>query len=144
MLMTEKTGADKPRLWRREFVKRILLLRFDVAICGGQRHRDYLLSLGTAPYRVFTKYDVVDNAYFSTATRVDPKASPLPGLNDSRPFFLASNRFIARKNLCTLLQAYASYRSASPNGWRLVLLGSGEQETELRKLVGDLALPDVT
>ena len=144
ILMTETTVADKPRFLIREVAKRLLLRRFDVAICGGRRHRDYLLSLGVAPYRVFTKYDVVDNAYFSSATRVDAKASALPGLDDSRPFFLASNRFIARKNLRTLLQAYASYRSASPNGWRLVLLGSGEQETELRRLVADLALPDVT
>ncbi len=144
ILMTETTAADKPRFWMREFAKRILLRRFDVAICGGQRHRDYLLSLGTAPYRVFTKYDVVDNEYFSNATRVNAKASALPGLNDPRPFFLASNRFIPRKNLRTLLQAYARYRSNAPDGWRLVLLGSGEQEAELRKLVADLAIPDVT
>ena len=144
ILMTETTVADKPRFWIREVAKRLLLQRFNVAICGGRRHRDYLLSLGVASYRVFTKYDVVDNAYFSSATRVDAKASPLPGLNDRRPFFLASNRFVARKNLRTLLQAYARYRSASPNGWRLVLLGSGEQEAELRKLVADLGIPDVS
>jgi glycosyltransferase involved in cell wall biosynthesis len=144
ILMTETTAADKPRFWMREVAKRILLRRFDVAICGGQRHRDYLLSLGTAPYRVFTKYDVVDNAYFSNAARVNAKASALPGLNDPRPFFLASNRFIARKNLRTLVQAYARYRLNAPDGWRLVLLGSGEQEAELRKLVADLAVPDVT
>src|SRR5260370_1104968 len=144
ILMTETTAAEKPRFWMREFAKRILLGRFDVAICGGQRHRDYLLSLGTAPYRVFTKYDVVDNEYFSNATRVNGKASALPGLNDPRPFFLASNRFIPRKNLRTLLQAYARYRSNAADGWRLVLLGSGEQEAELRKLVADLAIPDVT
>jgi glycosyltransferase involved in cell wall biosynthesis len=144
ILMTETTAADKPRFWMREFAKRILLRRFDVAICGGQRHRDYLLSLGTAPYRVFTKYDVVDNAYFSNAARVNAKASALPGLNDPRPFFLASNRFIARKNLRTLVQAYARYRLNAPDGWRLMLLGSGEQEAELRKLVADLAIPDVT
>lgn len=144
ILMTETTAADKPRTWLREVAKRLLLRRFDVAICGGRRHRDYLLSLGTAPYRVFTKYDVVDNAYFSSPPRMDAQASALPGLDDPRPFFLSSNRFIARKNLRNLLHAYARYRSASPDGWRLVLLGSGEQEAELRKLAADLAVPDVT
>ena len=144
ILMTETTAADKPRTWLREVAKRLLLRRFDAAICGGRRHREYLLSLGTAPYRVFTKYDVVDNGYFSSPPRVDEEASALPGLDDPRPFFLTSNRFIARKNLRTLLHAYARYRSASPNGWRLVLLGSGDQEAELRRLVADLAVPDVT
>jgi len=176
ILMTETTAADKPRFWMREFAKRILLRRFDVAICGGQRHRDYLLSLGTAPYRVFTKYDVVDNEYFrrkaeevsgsqganftpgdrelranrpreggdSGLVKTERSEQSLPGLNDPRPFFLASNRFIPRKNLRTLLQAYARYRSNAPDGWRLVLLGSGEQEAELRKIVADLAIPDVT
>ena len=176
ILMTETTAADKPRFWMREFAKRILLRRFDVAICGGQRHRDYLLSLGTAPYRVFTKYDVVDNDYFrrkaeevsgsqganftpgdrellanrpreggdSGLVKTERSEQSLPGLNDPRLFFLASNRFIARKNLRTLLQAYARYRSNAPDGWRLVLLGSGEQEAGLRKIVADLAIPDVT
>ena len=197
ILMTETTAADKPRFLIREVAKRLLLRRFDVAVCGGRRHRDYLLSLGVAPYRVFTKYDVVDNEYFRRnageirdqrsvdyaqgygapgrsevsgsqganftaggreisanrpreagdsvfAKTERSDAGALPGLNDPRPFFLASNRFIPRKNLRTLVQAYARYRSNAPDGWRLVLLGSGEQEAELRNLVANLAIPDVT
>ena len=51
ILMTETTAADKPRLWMREFAKRILLRRFDVAICGGQRHRGAPAGAGPAAGR---------------------------------------------------------------------------------------------
>jgi len=144
ILMTETTKSDKARNVVHEFLKRLLLRRFAVAICGGTRHRDYLLSLGMPSYRIFTKYDVVDNDRFAAPPSERAERRDLPGLEYSRPFFLASNRFIERKNLGTLLTAYAKYRSRWPDGWRLVLLGSGEQEPELRKRVADENIADVT
>jgi len=144
ILMTETTKSDKARDVVRELLKRLLLRRFAVAICGGTRHRDYLLSLGMPSYRIFTKYDVVDNDRFAAPPGERAERGDLPGLEYSRPFFLASNRFIGRKNLGTLLTAYAKYRSRSPDGWRLVLLGSGEQEPELRKRAADENIADVT
>ena len=36
ILMTETTAADKPRTWLREVAKRLLLRRFDAAMCGGR------------------------------------------------------------------------------------------------------------
>ena len=63
-------------------------------------------------------------------------------------YFLASARFIAKKNLFTLLRAYAVYRKreslvTGPSSlWSLVLLGDGPLKSELRDLISDLDLQD--
>jgi glycosyltransferase involved in cell wall biosynthesis len=61
------------------------------------------------------------------------------------PFFLASNRFVERKNLGRLIQAYAKYAESFHQGgveniWPLVLLGDGELRGELEALCGELGL----
>ena len=143
ILMTETTSADKPRAIFRELAKRLVVRQFSVAVCGGTRHRDYLLTLGMPAHRIFMKYDVVENAHFA---RANQDTSHLPGLERPEPFFLASSRFIARKNLGLLLTAYAQYRATVAHGsaWRLILLGSGEEEAALRRKVADEQIPDVT
>lgn len=143
ILMTETSSADSSRGVLREMAKRVLLRRFNAAICGGKLHREYLLSLGMPPHRIFNKYDVVDNDYFSTHSSVETDGRTLPGLEDRRPFFLASNRFIARKNIDVLLTAYKHYRSHTTGGWRLVLLGDGDLEEQLKRRVEDEKIPDV-
>lgn len=143
ILMTETRAADSSRSIIRETAKRLLLRRFAAAVCGGTLHREYLISLGMPAHRIFTKYDVVDNEYFGKPPG-DPRNGLLPGLDTESPFFLASNRFLPRKNLGALLTAYRDYRSRLPDGWRLVLLGSGEEESRLRKRVEEEHLPAVT
>jgi len=61
------------------------------------------------------------------------------------PYFLASNRFVRRKNLARLIQAYAMYVGKFQQGevksiWPLVLLGAGELSSELKGLCADLGL----
>jgi glycosyltransferase involved in cell wall biosynthesis len=60
------------------------------------------------------------------------------------PYFLASNRFVERKNLGRLIEAYARYVGSLQEGngaWPLVLLGDGELKEELMALCADLGLP---
>lgn len=47
------------------------------------------------------------------------------------PYFLASNRFIERKNLGRLIEAYSIYSNSKLDHWPLVLLGDGELKAEL-------------
>jgi glycosyltransferase involved in cell wall biosynthesis len=65
--------------------------------------------------RIFTGYDVVDNAYFrQKAEEVRSQRSEVRqkhGLPED--YFLASARFIEKKNLQRLIQAYAEYRKRS-------------------------------
>ena len=103
------------------------------------------------PERIFGRYDVVDNESFKTAAdkaRSDPSQySHLPGLSsieDTAPYFLVSSRFIERKNLSCLLNAYQAYRRDKASGWRLIILGTGPLEDDLKQQVAAGEIPDVT
>ena len=158
VLMTESKVDDAPRVWWKEWIKRRLVAKFDSGLCGGSPHRGYLEELGMPPEKIFDRYDVVDNARFATAAeavRRDPDAwNHLPGLSGGTPFFLVSSRFIDRKNLLRLIEAYAAYverfqgsvfrvqdgetRPAVP--WGLCILGDGEQKPALLAKCRDLGL----
>lgn len=148
VLMTESKADDAPRKWWKEWIKRRLVARFDSALCGGSPHRAYLEELGMASAKIFDRYDVVDNERFREAAegvRKNPEAfRELPGLSDPRPFFLVSSRFIDRKNLPRLIEAFGDYRKGNAGGWRLVILGTGPDEEALRTLVATAEVPDIT
>src|SRR4029077_20793861 len=59
-------------------------------------------------------------------------------------YFLASARFIEKKNLSVLLRAYAEYhKHAAKTAWHLVLLGDGPLRRDLCHLIADLGLSGV-
>ena len=148
VLMTESKADDAPRTWWKELLKKRLVSQFGSALCGGSPHRAYLEQLGMKPGLIFDRYDVVDNDRFwkaAEAARANPEPfRKLPGLDDDRPYFLVSSRFIDRKNIPRLLSAYHSYRQKNPDGWRLIILGTGPDEEELREQVTEQSIPDVT
>ena len=129
VLMSESSAHDTDRSAMKEWVKRQIVRAFPSALVGGSPHRAYLRQLGMAEDRIFTGYDVVDNAYFEEASddaRRQRASSPGP-----TGAFLASNRFIEKKNLLRVIDAYAAYRSRwnptdSEPAWNLCLLGDGE------------------
>jgi 1,2-diacylglycerol 3-alpha-glucosyltransferase len=130
IVMTDSKADDAIRSPMREGIKAALLRGYDAALLAGSASRDYLNSLGIPRERIWLGYDVVDNAYFAARAAAAKTAdsgqrTALPGLADDAPFFLASNRFIERKNLERLLDAYAAYRERAEDPWRLILLGDG-------------------
>jgi glycosyltransferase involved in cell wall biosynthesis len=80
----------------------------------------------------------------SASLRDTSDSLPVTGLQvPAVPYFLASNRFVERKNLKGLIRAYATYVESFPRGkkvWPLVLLGDGELRGELEALCGELGL----
>jgi 1,2-diacylglycerol 3-alpha-glucosyltransferase len=134
IVMTESGASDKSRSRLSEWVKTTVLTLCSAALAGGSRHRDYLLELGLDQDRIFLGYDAVDNDYFRQKAEEVRGQRPevrkeygLPG-----NYFLASARFLPRKNLVTLLRAYADYvRRSSAPGWDLVLLGDGPLRSQL-------------
>ena len=145
ILMSESQAIDAARRPIKERVKRTCLRAFSAAIVGGRSHREYLVRLGMAVDCVFLGYDAVDNEHFArgaaiaraNATEVRKKL-PLPDR-----YFLASNRFVPKKNLPLLLRAYAEYRKVcSQTPWDLVLLGDGQLRPDVEALVGNLGLED--
>ena len=168
VVMSESTAWDGPRKLWKEWIKRRVIKLFSAALVGGTPHRDYMLQLGMPADRIFPGYDAVDNDYFAGKaaeirnskfafrndknTKFDSKSDechstfPTP---DSH-FFLSSARFVEKKNLFRLIEAFAEYRKMGnakwgmqnaqpaesienhgrPDGpslpWNLVLLGDGE------------------
>lgn len=126
--LSESTAWDEPPSGWKQALKRRLVRRFSSALVGGKHHADYLVRLGLPADRIFLGYDAVDNAYFANgadAIRACPdEARRTYGLPPN--YFLASARFVEKKNLERLLEAYARYLArAGSDPWPLVLLGDG-------------------
>ena len=62
VVMSESARQDEPRTWWKEMIKRRVVGLYSAALVGGQRHVEYLVELGMPRDRIFTGYDVVDNA----------------------------------------------------------------------------------
>jgi glycosyltransferase involved in cell wall biosynthesis len=137
VVMSDTTPWDYERKWWKEAVKRRIVGCFAAALVAGRPHKDYVVKLGMPAERVFPGYDAVDNEYFSKgAEEVRSQSSVVRsryGLPEN--YFLASARFVEKKNLPRLLQAYARYRTLAGKSeigkqkaeiWDLVLLGDGK------------------
>jgi len=139
VVMSESSRQDEPRTWWKEAIKRRIVGLYSAALVGGQRHVEYLVDLGMPPKRVFTGYDVVDNDYFGRRTAEIRNKRGLP-----ENYFLASARFIEKKNLSTLIEAYAEYRRRSEIAakvpWDLVVLGDGPLRETLNSQLSTLDL----
>jgi glycosyltransferase involved in cell wall biosynthesis len=151
IVMSESTSWDERRRPFREWVKRRIISRFSSALVGGTPQRDYMEKLGMPSDLISMGYDAVDNSFFAK------KAEELRGGGwevgkGKRPYFLASARFIQKKNLFQLLRSYARYRemmnSSSLDGrhstesrpWDLLLLGDGALRSDLDRLISDLGI----
>src|SRR4029453_5062669 len=146
VVMSESSRQDEPRTWWKEAIKRRLVGLYSAALVGGQRHVEYLAEFGMPRERVFTGYDVVDNDYFGRRT-AEIRTSNFELRNKRglpEDYFLASAPFIQKKNLFTLIEAYAEYRRRSEIAakvpWDLVVLGDGPLRETLNSQLSTLNL----
>jgi excisionase family DNA binding protein len=79
---------------------------------GGRPHTEYLIRLGMPRERIFLGYDAVDNRYFEDKVAAVRSQLSVVRRRYGLPerYFLASARFVEKKNLARLLEAYARYR----------------------------------
>jgi glycosyltransferase involved in cell wall biosynthesis len=154
VVMSESSRQDEPRTRWKEAIKRRIVGLYSAALVGGQRHVEYLVDLGMSGERIFTGYDVVDNHYFrQKAEEARSQRSEIRQkcvLPDN--YFLASARFVEKKNLPKLIRAYAEFRRGweirsqksevrnNKAPWDLVVLGDGPLKTDLCRLISDLRL----
>jgi glycosyltransferase involved in cell wall biosynthesis len=135
ILMTESKEDDSQRDPLKEAIKRSLLKNYKSALVGGAPQKRYLKKLGMASEKIFIGYDVVNNDFFTTSKETQHQ-NPI-----HKKFFLSINRFIKKKNLHTLISAYAIYRQKlGSNAWDLVLCGDGELKEEIKKQIFNLQL----
>ena len=151
IMMSETTQWDESRRVWKEWVKRRLVRMCAAGLVGGRPHAEYLEHLGVPRRNIFQGYDAVDNDYFvreSAAARKQAQAIR-SRLELPENFFLASARFVEKKNLLGLLEAYACYRrqarqSAIGNRqspiFDLVLLGDGPLRSSVLDFRSSLGL----
>ncbi len=151
VVMSESTAWDERRVFWKEWIKSRLVRLNSTGLAGGTPHAEYLAQLGLRRDRVFLGYDIVDNQYFQTKTDGIRKQKAEIANSHKLPekYFLASARFVEKKNLFRLVQAYARYRAlsekaaagnAKPEIWKLVLLGDGLLKADLCQMIADLGL----
>lgn len=169
VVMSESTPWDHERKWWKEAVKRKIISLFTAGFVGGASHAEYLQALGMDPGRIFLGYDAVDNMHFSHGA--DAVRGEAAGFNCNsvrtrhalpQNYFLASARFIEKKNLHRLIEAFARYRQVAAQArvgasvssdadestqdaalssvWDMVLLGDGPQRAELELRISNLGL----
>lgn len=170
IVMSESNRVDFNRRPLREFIKRCLVGNSASGLVGGSLARDYLHHLGMPVERIFDGYDAIDNDHFAPPRDVSREVIRRE-LGFPRSYFLASNRFIEKKNLPRLVEAYASYRQGGrkvirpqatgserlstssqarqvtvgePDSgpWDLVLLGDGPEKESIVRQVQRLGLTD--
>nr|WP_272507835.1 glycosyltransferase [Salinibacter ruber] len=137
--MSESTGHDFERSWWRERVKKRIVSHFAAGLVGGAPHRAYLRELGISKDSIFTGYDAVDNEHFASGAEAVRNSSQNSRDQHSPPdqYFLASGRFVPKKNFPRLIKAFAQYRRhvSSEKGWDLVLLGEGAERDAIEETI---------
>jgi glycosyltransferase involved in cell wall biosynthesis len=166
--MSETTAWDVERKWLKEFLKKRVVKMCAAGLVGGRAHAEYLEQLGIERTKIFFGYDAVDNDYFAAKAEEVRSQSSVVRSQQRLPdkYFLASARFIEKKNLPRLIEAYARYRvlaqkaemlktetlksessipstlnpQPSTEPWSLVLLGDGPLRSTLNSQLSTLNL----
>lgn len=142
LLMSETRAADGVRFWPKELLKGWRIKRFTSALVGGRSHASYLIELGFCG-PIARGYDAIDNELFRTESNKWRTIDLCAG-NQIRPYLLASSRFVERKNLIRLVQAFAEV--AGPCQSRpdvtldLCLVGDGPERPALQSICNSLDL----
>jgi 1,2-diacylglycerol 3-alpha-glucosyltransferase len=132
MMNESHHGTAHPGLVRQS-VKKFLISKFDAALVGGTKQRDYFEALGFDARKIFCGYDAIDNGYFEHASdniRRTPSACR-DALGLPARYLLSLGRMVAKKNGEAVIDAFAQYRRMVPTGPALVFVGSGPLEGAL-------------
>jgi glycosyltransferase involved in cell wall biosynthesis len=138
--LSESKFDDSQRSVRFELFKSLILAPYCAAIVGAQRHAAYFRFLGFRKRPLLPGYDSVglDRVRALAGGKLDPDTA----IHAGRPFVYVG-RFVAKKNLIELVEAYAGYVALEgKSARRLVLIGSGEDEAAIRACAEELGVLD--
>lgn len=126
ILEMDSNKFDHKRVFVKELIKKFFVKFVDVGITYGELSKSYFIELGLSENKIAIKPNVTDSSLFKMT--VDKH-------NFRKKYnFVYVGRFSKEKNLILLLSAFnkAKYNDLSDD-WGLVLVGSGEQEKELKE-----------
>ncbi|WDF72855.1 glycosyltransferase [Novosphingobium sp. KACC 22771] len=135
-LMMDSKYDDSPRQNWFEFLKSIGLSAYSGALVAGHRHRQYVEFLSFRNRPVLLGYDCVAMARFQKFNVEDSNKVDWQDRD-----FLFVGRFVAKKNILKLIDAFNMYcEYAKEDARRLILVGDGPQRPEIMRKIVDLGL----
>lgn len=133
VMMTDSKFDDRPRWALREVLKSIVLGAYSAAIVAGRQQRDFVHFLGYHRKKIVPGYDTV------SVERIRREANKQELAPAADWPFTFVGRFVPKKNLLRMIEAYALYvAQAEGQPRRLQLIGSGAQEAQIRELCAEL------
>jgi glycosyltransferase involved in cell wall biosynthesis len=142
ILMSDSHALGGERNPFRETLKRHLIKLFQSALVAGQGHAAYLAGLGFPRNDIAMGYDVIDNRHFASgADNARENAATLRhkhGLPERYVF--CCSRFVQKKNLFFLLDAFDRHRRNASDAWDLVIVGEGPLRDAIANHVSKLGL----
>lgn len=140
VLMCDSKFDDYSRSARFEFLKRIGLSCYSAVMVAGARGQDYFRFLGFRRRPILVGYDTLSTARIRAAAQAHLVAGEEEPEFSERDFVFVG-RMIAKKGIATAIAGFARFCELQPGSKRrLVLIGSGPLEPELRRQVIDLGL----
>jgi L-malate glycosyltransferase len=133
--MYESKFDDYPRALWREVGKSLFVIPYSGAIAASRRTQDYLRFLGMRRRPIEIGYAMIDVERIRSARAVgNPEADYA-----ERPFLVVA-RFIPKKNIATVLEAFADYRTRYQDRRELHIVGYGALQKELEAKAAELEL----
>ncbi|MDD0838245.1 glycosyltransferase [Curvibacter sp. HBC61] len=133
-LMNVSKFDDVPRSRWRELAKSFFYLPYKAGITSGGRTSMYMSFLGIPQDKIFAPYNSLSLA------RVRLALSTFEDFDYLNRDFVVVSRFVKKKNLFTVLDAFSKYRFQLGGQRRLKMIGSGELELDLKNYASKLAV----
>jgi glycosyltransferase involved in cell wall biosynthesis len=142
IMLSESQAADAARQKLRELLKRRIVMACDAALVGARPHEDYIVDLGMKRANVFHGYDVVQNSHFESGANKYRNQADEARAAFALPerYLLASCRFIPKKNLVRLIEAFSRAKQEAKTSHHLVLLGDGITSNDVRSAIAKNSL----
>lgn len=142
VVMSDSQKIDFRRVAWRERIKGWILSNGSAAFVAGEPQRHYVLDLGFDKEAIGTGYDCVDNDHFITGSDLAREKAGLLRAAMPERYLLTSTRFIPKKNLPRLIEAFAASRQRQSDHWSLVILGDGAMRPAIVAQIHALGLAD--
>lgn len=132
--MTDSKFDDRPRGAFREWLKSQVLRSYSAAVVAGRRQADFLSYLGFRSRPLVPGYDTVDGA------RIRREAGSATETDHADRSFICVARLVPKKNLFTLVQAFARYTELDATPRQMVIAGAGPLAEPLARQVAALGI----
>jgi L-malate glycosyltransferase len=138
-IMNDSKFDDKPRHLYRELLKPFFFLPYNGALVSGRRAKDYLEFLRFPTNKILVGYDSVSIERIRCEALVPPAPE---GVAFKERHFVVIARLVPKKNLYTVLEAYANYTGQSEAPRQLHICGTGPLMLELQARAASLGIAE--